>query len=400
MSDKWRTLSLLALSALLALAVWFSASAVVPLLTIEWSLNDGGRAWLTMSVQIGFVVGAFTSTLLNLADRVSSRWLFSGSALLAAAATAAIPLLVTSLGPALILRFLTGFFLAGVYPVGMKIMATWTQKDRGLAIGLLVGALTVGSAIPHLLNAFGGVQSWQPVMWLAAAMAASSGVIGILFIHEGPYRTPSPPFDWQQIGHILRDRAVMQANIGYLGHMWELYAMWSWIAAFFLASFEPQGIAPRWASMATFAVVAVGGIGSLLAGRWADQLGRTAITIGSMAISATCALFIGFLFDGSPWLLFAVALIWGFAIVADSAQFSAAVSELAPKQYLGTALTLQTSLGFLLTLFTIRLIPPIEALVGWRYAFVFLALGPLIGIWSMWRLRRSPAATKLANGRR
>lgn len=400
MSQKWRTLSLLALSALLALAVWFSASAVVPVLTVEWSLNDGGRAWLTMSVQIGFVIGAFTSTLLNLADRVSSRWLFSISALLAAAATAAIPLLVNSLGPALILRFFTGFFLAGVYPVGMKIMATWTQKDRGLAIGLLVGALTVGSAIPHLLNAFGGVQSWQPVMWLAAAMAASSGIIGILFIDEGPYRTPSPPFDWQQIGHILRDRAVMQANIGYLGHMWELYAMWSWIAAFFLASFEPQGIAPRWASLATFAVVAVGGIGSLLAGRWADQLGRTTVTIGSMAISAACALLIGFLFDGSPWLLFAVALIWGFAIVADSAQFSAAVSELAPKQYLGTALTLQTSLGFLLTLFTIRLIPPLEALVGWRYAFVFLAFGPLIGIWSMWQLRRSPAATQLANGRR
>ncbi len=399
LSTKWRTLLLLALAELLALAVWFSASAVVPALTAEWGLADGGRAWLTMSVQIGFVAGAFSATLLNLADRLSARWLFAGSAFLAGLATAAIPVLADSLAIALVLRFLTGFFLAGVYPVGMKIMATWTRRDRGLAIGLLVGALTVGSAMPHLLNAFGGVDSWRPVMWLAAALAAGGALIAALFIAEGPHAAPSPPFDWRQIGRILRDRDVMAANLGYLGHMWELYAMWSWIAVFFLASFQVRGVAPAWASAAAFAVIAAGGLGSLLAGRWADRLGRTTVTMGSMAVSATCAVAIGFLFGGPPWLLFAVALVWGFAIVADSAQFSAAVSELAPHAYVGTALTLQTSLGFLLTLFTIRMIPPLEAAVGWRFAFAFLALGPAVGIWSMWRLRRSPAALRLAGGR-
>ncbi len=399
LSTKWRTLLLLALAELLALAVWFSASAVVPALTAAWQLGDGGRSWLTMSVQIGFVAGAFTAAFLNLADRLSTRWLFSGSALLAAAATAAIPLLADGLSLALALRFLTGFFLAGVYPVGMKIMATWTREDRGVAIGLLVGALTIGSAMPHLLNAFGGVASWQPVMGLAAGLAAAGALIAALFIEEGPLRTPSPPFDWRQIGRILRDRDVMAANLGYLGHMWELYAMWSWIAVFFLASFAEVGVGSGWASAAAFVVIASGGLGSLLAGRWADALGRTTITIGSMAISGACALGIGFLFGGAPWLLLLVALIWGVTAVADSAQFSAAVSELAPREYIGTALTLQTSLGFLLTLFTIRLIPPLESAVGWRFAFAFLALGPLVGIWSMWRLRRSPAARRLAGGR-
>lgn len=397
---KWQVLYLLALAELLALAVWFSASAVVPILTVEWSLGDSGRAWLTNSVQIGFVVGALFSTLLNLADRLPAKWLMSASAIFAGIFTAAIAIFANGLATALVFRFLTGFVLAGVYPVGMKIMATWTKEDRGLAIGLLVGALTIGSAMPHLLNVFGGVQNWQSVMWLAAGLAITGGLIGVFFIEEGPNRTPSPPFNWQQIGIILRDKDVMRANGGYLGHMWELYAMWAWISVFFLASFEISGLAPAWASGAAFAVIAIGGLGSYLAGKWADQFGRTTITIGSMLISGLCAISIGFLFGRSPILLVALALIWGFTIVADSAQFSAAISELAPRDYLGTALTLQTSMGFLLTLFTIRMVPPLQAWVGWQYAFAFLAIGPVVGIWSMWRLRQSPAALKLANGNR
>jgi MFS family permease len=172
MNVKWRMLLLLALAELLGMAVWFSASAVVPALTTAWELHDAGRAWLTISVQLGFVVGAFGSALLNLADRVPARRLLAASALLAALATALIPLLTTGLTLALPLRFLTGLFLAGVYPVGMKIMATWTKEDRGLGIGLLVGALTLGSASPHLLNALGGVGDWKPVLYLAAALAA------------------------------------------------------------------------------------------------------------------------------------------------------------------------------------------------------------------------------------
>lgn len=396
--QKWRTLLLLSLAELLAMAVWFSASAVVPALTEAWSLSEGGRAWLTMSVQIGFVVGALGSATLNLADRLPARWLFTGSALLAGLATLLIPLLANGLALALLLRFLTGMLLAGVYPVGMKIMATWTQKDRGLGIGLLVGALTIGSAGPHLLNVVGGVAAWQPVLYLAGGSALLGGLLGAIFVHEGPYRSPSPPFNWRQVGTILREREVVLANLGYLGHMWELYAMWSWISLFLLASYTAVNVSPVWASLTAFGVIAIGGVGSLLAGQLADRYGRTTVTIASLLISGTCAVGVGFLFGGNPLLLAVVCLVWGFAIVADSAQFSAAVSELAPREYVGTALTLQTSLGFLLTLFTIRMVPPLETAVTWRYAFAFLAIGPIVGIWAMVRLRRSPAATKLAGG--
>lgn len=281
----------------------------------------------------------------------------------------------------------------------MKIMATWTKEDRGLGIGLLVAALTLGSALPHLLNGFGGVGDWRRVLYLAAGLSAVGALIAALFIQEGPYRVDAPKFNWRYVGQIWQERDLVLVNLGYLGHMWELYAVWTWAPIFLTASFAAAGVNARWASLTAFGMIAAGGVGSWWAGALADRFGRTTLTITSLAISGGCALTVGFFFGGNPWLVAFICLIWGFAVVADSAQFSAALSELSRPAYVGTALTLQTSFGFLLTLVSIRLIPWVELWVGWSWAFALLALGPLLGILAMVALRISPAVAHLAGGK-
>ena len=399
MTTKWKTLWLLAAAELLAMGLWFSATAVAPALQAEWGISAADAAWLTMSVQLGFVAGALLSALFNVPDLWAPRRVVAAGAAAGAALTAAIPLLDTGFAATVVLRFGTGMALALVYPVGMKIMATWTREDRGLGIGLLVGALTIGSASPHLLRALGGVGTWRPVVYVSAALAALGGLIAWRYGDLGPHRGSAPRFRLGYMGRALTVRPLRLANFGYFGHMWELHAMWTWLPAFLAAAYATAAWPPAAASAVTFAAIGLGGVGSFLAGFLADRWGRTRTTILSMAVSGTCALGIGLAIPFGPWIVTGIALVWGFAIVADSAQFSTAVSELAEPDYMGTMLTAQTALGFLLTMVTIRLLPTVVDAVTWRWAFAVLALGPAAGSWAMWRLKRSPDAARLAGGR-
>ncbi|UEM24474.1 MFS transporter (plasmid) [Skermanella mucosa] len=399
-AGKTLSLALLLVSEVAAMSVWFATTASLAGIREEWHLGAFQEALLTSSVQAGFVAGTLVSALLSLPDRLDLRRLFCGSALVAAAANAAILAFEPIDAMVPLLRFVTGMCMAGVYPVGMKLASTWAERDLGLLIGLLIAALTLGSASPHLLAAFGGVD-WR-VPYMAASAAATLAGVLIIFARIGPNVAKAPPLRLGNALEAWRNRPLRLANLGYLGHMWELYAMWAWFGVFIHASFAQTlgEDSSTTAKLATFAVVAAGAVGALAGGWLADRWGRTLVTSASMAISGVCALTIGLLFHGPPALVVAVGMVWGISIIADSGQFSATVAELSDRSLVGTMLTIQTCIGFLLTLASIHLLPYVVDLVGWTFAFSVLAIGPFLGIVAMLRLRADPAALSIAGGKR
>jgi len=386
--SRWRMLILLACAELLGMSLWFAASAVSAQYRTLWDLSASQSGWLTTIVQLGFVVGTAVLATLNAVDIIPSGRLFSIGALAGSAANAAL-LLAPGFRTALVCRMLTGVALAAVYPPAMKMISTWFRARRGLAVGGIVGALTVGKATPYLVHAIPGA-GIRPVVLTASAAALLAALLVSFGYRDGPYPFPPRPFSWGLVGSILREPRYRLATGGYLGHMWELYAAWTWLPVFISASITAhQGHstgATSVASAVSFAALAIGGIGCIWGGLASDRKGREWLVTVAMTVSGLCALLIGLTFGMTLWLVVPVALIWGFFVIADSAQFSVLVTESVPPHAVGTALTVQTSLGFLLTMVTIQLIPHMAQLISWRWAFAVLTLGPAFGIWSIRQL--------------
>jgi MFS family permease len=397
--SKWRALALLALAMVLSMSTWFSASAVLPALRERWSLGSVESSLLTIAVQIGFVAGALLSAITNLSDIVPARRVFFIASLGAAGANALV-VVVGGFAPALLARAATGFFIAGVYPPAMKVMATHFRTGRGMALGVMIGALTVGSAMPHLVNGLGGLE-WQTVVIVTSVMTVAGGLIAISLVRDGPFPFARATFRPRYILQSLRDPAVRLVNLGYFGHMWELYAMWSWFAIFFGESVRAAtgSQASDAGPLGAFAAIATGALGCYAGGIMGDRWGRTRTTALAMAVSGTCALVIGFTFGAAPWIVLAIGLVWGFAVVADSAQFSTMLTEVADQAYIGTTLTFQLAAGFTLSVATIWLVPVLRDAFGWWAAFAALAPGPFLGVLAMLALRGRPEAAKIAGGR-
>lgn len=379
-------LALLAAGQFFGMTLWFSATAAAPAIASDLAITGGEVAWLTMAVQAGFVAGTLVSAMLNLADVFNARRLFAFGCIAGAAANAAIAISDTA-ASIIALRAATGAALACVYPPGMKIAAGWFLERRGAALGIVVGALTIGSGFPHLLAWAAAGIAWRSLLLVSSALALAGAAIVGWRVQDGPYVSASAPFNPRAVAEVVRNRGVRLATFGYLGHMWELYAMWAWISAYAAASVAASGApSARTGSLVAFVAIASGAAGCVLAGLKADTWGKARVAGASMVVSGACCALSGVVFGLPLPLLMALAIVWGFSVVSDSAQFSALVAEFSPRSHVGTALTLQTSAGFLLTMVSMRLLSEISALAGWQWTFLALIPGPVLGALAMQRL--------------
>jgi MFS family permease len=385
---KGRSIALLLVAELAAMSLWFVSAAILPEMLREAAMSPVRQAALSSGVQGGFVIGALLSAWLGLSDRINPRLLFAACAVSAGLSNALLVVVVPGGALSIAARIATGIMLAGVYPVGMKIAVGWGQKDRGFLVGLLIGALTLGSALPHILALAGGA-NWRLTVLCASAASFAAGII-VLGAALGPYHVKAPTFDPRVIGTAWSNGRVRLAYAGYLGHMWELYAMWAWIAAASATSYGATMAAvdaELLAKITAFSAIAAGGLASVVAGFLGDRIGKAEMAAIAMAVSGASALLVAVTFGGQPWLTFVLVLLWGISIVPDSAQFSALVADASPPSQAGSLMTFQTALGFALTFATVQIAPVLAAMWGWPVVLAGLALGPAAGIVAMLRLR-------------
>jgi MFS family permease len=386
-SSKSASITLLVLAEIAGMSLWFASAAILPDMVRESGIDAVRQAMLSSGVQLGFVAGALAVAASGLADRFDPRRVFAICGVLAALCNAALLVAPTGGAVAILLRVLTGLLLAGVYPVGMKIAVGWGTKDRGLLVGLLVGALTIGSALPHLAAWLGGAD-WRSVIVATSALALVGGLL-VLLCGLGPHHARAPRFSTRAISLAWTNRRIRLTYVGYFGHMWELYAMWAWIGVAAAASYGAllgTDEATRLAKLTAFLAIALGGLTCAPAGWVADRIGKAQVTIIAMALSGSAAIATALSFGGPIWLTFVLIILWGIFVIPDSAQFSALVADASPPDLAGSAMTLQTALGFALTAVTVQATPLLAHAFGWPAVLAGLALGPIVGIAAMLRL--------------
>jgi MFS family permease len=376
-------------------SLWFAGNAIIFELQQSWDLPMESTGYITAAVQFGFILGTLVFAILAIADRYSPRLVFLSCALLASLANSMLLVSPESLDYLLILRFITGFFLAGIYPVGMKIAAGWYQHGLGRALGYLVGALVIGTAFPHLLRGLNIGLPWQQILISVSILAASGGVLMAKFVPDGPFTAGMSQFNPAALWQAFRLPSFRASAFGYFGHMWELYSWWAFLPLW-LVAYQQSTNTDINISMWCFLIIAAGMLGSVIGGIFSQKSGSAYVAMLQLGISGICCLLSPVFFNFDVPVIFLFLLVWGITVVGDSPQFSTLNAQNAPTAYIGSALTIVNSIGFLITIFSIQLLNSFWFAIGPQWVFLLLLPGPVFGLLSMrhfWKKTAKKTAT-------
>ena len=372
-----RILPVIILSQFAGTSLWFAGNAVLGDVQQQWGLAPDALGYVTSAVQGGFIAGTLVFAFFALADLFSPRLVFFACSLLGALCNAATGMLAEGVLSLVALRFCTGFFLAGIYPVGMKIAAGWFERDLGNALGFLVGALVVGTAFPHLLRGLGHALPWESVMLGVSVIAAAGGIVMLAMVPDGPYLKKGARFDPKAFASIFRSPAFRASSFGYFGHMWELYAFWAFVPVALAAHARAAEFN---VSLWSFAVIAAGALGCVGGGLVSLRAGSARVAFAQLTASGLCCVLSPLAFFASTPFFLAFLLFWGIVVVGDSPQFSALNARYAPPGLVGSALTIANCVGFAITIPAIQLLTFAVQPLGAQYVFLLLAPGPVFGL--------------------